>query len=389
MVSELNLRLPAGRSLPITTFQLLLVVLLVGTNACGGEKNKRTADKLAQDSSAIQSFENNLTFNDVTLEQVNEQGKLLWKVKAKQARYSKDQKIATVQSPEGELFQDGKLVYKIKARTGEVRKDGQTILLKEQIVATDVQSGAILQGNELEWQPKEDILWVRNNLTGTHPQLQASAREAKAYSRSRRMEFFGQVVAKSKDPALGFKTEHLVWQIAQQLVTADKPVQIDRYTGEVVTDQALGNQAEVNLKTKVATLKQDAQLSLADPPLQIGSNSMVWDLNAQTVASDQPVHVLHREQQVTLTGDQGRVELEPRIFYLTGNVQGQGQRKQSQLAADQLTWYIPTQQIDATGNVVYSQLDPPFNLKGPRASGTLQDQNIVVSGGRVVTEIIP
>jgi LPS export ABC transporter protein LptC len=387
MVSELNLRLPAGRSLPITT--LLLLVLLVGTSACGGEKNKRTADKLAQDSSAVQSFENNLTFNDVTLEQVNEQGKLLWKVKAKQARYSKDQKIATVQAPEGELFQDGKLVYKIKARTGEVRKDGQTILLKEQIVATDVQSGAILQGNELEWQPKEDILWVRNNLTGTHPQLQASAREAKAYSRSRRMEFFGQVVAKSKDPALGFKTEHLVWQIAQQLVTADKPVQIDRYTGEVVTDQALGNQAEVNLKTKVATLKQDAQLSLADPPLQIGSNSMVWDLNAQTVASDQPVQVLHREQQVTLTGNQGRVELEPRIFYLTGNVQGQGQRKQSQLAADQLTWYIPTQQIDATGNVVYSQVDPPFNLKGPRASGTLQDQNIVVSGGRVVTEIIP
>lgn len=389
MVSELNLRLPAGRSLPITTLQLLLVVLLVGTSACGGQKNKRTADKLAQDSSAVQSFENNLTFNDVTLEQVNEQGKLLWKVKAKQARYSQDQKVATVQAPEGELFQDGKLVYKIKARSGEVRKDGQTILLKDQIVATDVQSGAILQGNELEWRPKEDILWVRNNLTGTHPQLQASAQEAKAYSRSRRIEFFGQVNAKSKDPALGFKTEHLVWQIAQQLVTADKPVQIDRYTGEVVTDQALGNQAEVNLKTKVATLKQDAQLSLADPPLQIASNSMVWDLNAQTVASDQPVQVVHREQQVTLTGNQGRVELQPRIFYLTGNVQGQGQRKQSQLAADQLTWYIPTQQIDATGNVVYSQVDPPFNLKGPRASGTLQDQNIVVSGGRVVTEIIP
>ncbi len=389
MVSELNLRLPAGRSLPITTLQLLLVVLLVGTNACGGQKNKRTADKLAQDSSAVQSFENNLTFNDVTLEQVNEQGKLLWKVKAKQARYSQDQKVATVQAPEGELFQDGKLVYKIKARSGEVRKDGQTILLKDQIVATDVQSGAILQGNELEWRPKEDILWVRNNLTGTHPQLQASAQEAKAYSRSRRIEFFGQVVAKSKDPALGFKTEHLVWQMAQQLVTADKPVQIDRYTGEVVTDQALGNQAEVNLKTKVATLKQDAQLSLADPPLQIASNSMVWDLNAQTVASDQPVQVVHREQQVTLTGNQGRVELQPRIFYLTGNVQGQGQRKQSQLTADQLTWYIPTQQIDATGNVVYSQVDPPFNLKGPRASGTLQDQNIVVSGGRVVTEIIP
>ena len=384
----LNLKVSSWQKSGAIAIRLSLVLLLLGIGACGGPKN-RTAEKLAQDSTAVQNFDNNLTFNDVTLEQVNEQGKLLWKVKAKQARYSKDQKIASVQNPEGELFQDGKLVYRIKAQTGEVQKDGQAIFLKGQIVATDVQSGAVLQGNELEWRPKDDLLLVRNNLTGTHPQLQASAREAKAFSRSRRIEFFGQVTATSKDPDFGFKTEHLIWQIAQQLIIADQPVQIDRYTNAVVTDQATANQAEVNLKAKVATLKQDAQLSLADPPLQIGSNSMVWNLNAQTVVADQPVNVLHREQQVALSGNQGRAELEPRIVYLTGNVQGNGQRNQSQLAADQLTWNIPTQQIEATGNVVYSQANPPFNLKGPKASGTLQDQNIVVSGGRVVTEIIP
>lgn len=389
MPSLPSLKLSDLRRHAIAPLQLGLIILLLGLSGCGGPKKSQTADKLAQDSSAAQNFDNNLTFNDVTLEQVDEKGQLLWKVKAKQARYSKDQKIANVQSPSGELFQDGKAVYKIQAQTGEVQKDGQIILLKGQIIATDIQSGAIVKGNELEWQPKVDLLWVRNNVTGTHPQVQATAKEAKAYSRARRMEFSGQVAAISKDPALGFKSEHLIWEIAKQLVVVDKPVQLDRYVGTVVSDRAVADQAEVQLKTKVATLKQNAKVSVADPPLEIASNFLVWNLNDQTVVSDQRVDVLHREQQVALTANQGRGELEPRIFYLTGNVQGNGQRNQSQLAADQLTWFIPTQQIEATGNVVYTQADPPFNLKGPKASGTLQDQNIVVSGGRVVTEIIP
>jgi LPS export ABC transporter protein LptC len=384
-----RLKLSSLRSYSFAALQLGLMIVLLGLSACGGPKKSQTADKLAQDSSAAQNFDNNLTFKDVTLEQVDEKGRLLWKVKAKQARYSKDQKVATVQNPAGELYQDGKAVYKIQAQSGEVRKDGQTILLKGQIVATDIQSGAIVKGNELEWQPKVDLLLVRNNITGTHPQVQAAAKEAKVYSRARRMEFFGQVAATSKDPALGFKSEHLIWEIAKQLIVVDKPVQIDRYVGTVVSDRAVADQAEVQLKTKVATLKQNAQLSIADPPLEIASNSLVWNLTNQTVVSDQRVDVLHREQRVAISANQGRGDLEPRIFYLTGNVQGKGERNQSQLAADNLTWYIPTQQIEATGNVVYTQADPPFNLKGPKASGTLQDQNIVVSGGRVVTEIIP
>src|SRR6476469_5644614 len=374
-----RLKLSSLRSYSFAALQLGLMIVLLGLSACGGPKKSQTADKLAQDSSAAQNFDNNLTFKDVTLEQVDEKGRLLWKVKAKQARYSKDQKVATVQNPAGELYQDGKAVYKIQAQSGEVRKDGQTILLKGQIVATDIQSGAIVKGNELEWQPKVDLLLVRNNITGTHPQVQATAKEAKVYSRARRMEFFGQVAATSKDPALGFKSEHLIWEIAKQLIVVDKPVQIDRYVGTVVSDRAVADQAEVQLKTKVATLKQNAQLSIADPPLEIASNSLVWNLNNQTVVSDKRVDVLHRQRRVALRANQGRGDLEPRIFYLTGNVQGKGERNQSQLAADNLTWYIPTQQIEATGNVVYTQADPPFNLKGPKASGTLQDQNLVVS----------
>lgn len=100
-------------------------------------------------------FESNLIFNDITLDQVNEKGQPIWKVKAKQALYSKDKKVAQVQKPEGELFQDGKLVYKISAQQGEVQQDGKQLFLKGQIVATDPRNGVVLRGSELEWQPQK------------------------------------------------------------------------------------------------------------------------------------------------------------------------------------------------------------------------------------------
>jgi hypothetical protein len=57
-----------------------------------------------------------------------------------------------------------------------------------------------------------------------------------------------------------------------------------------------------------------------------------------------------------------------------------------------MAWEIQTQKIQASGNVIYKQVNPPFNVTGPTAVGKLQDQSIVVSsepGKRVVTEIIP
>jgi len=56
----------------------------------------------------------------------------VWKVKAEEAT-SKDKKVAQVQKPTGELFQDGKPVYQIIA--AEIQQDGKQLFLKGQIVS--------------------------------------------------------------------------------------------------------------------------------------------------------------------------------------------------------------------------------------------------------------
>jgi LPS export ABC transporter protein LptC len=363
------------------------VVMLLVTTGC--RPASRAADKLAQDSSAARQVDTNLTFNNITIEQPDEKGQTLWKVKAKVAVYTPDKASAKVTSPYGQLYQDGKPIYKIQANEGEVRQDGDRIFLKGDVVATDVRSGAVLRGEEMEWRPKRDTLVVRKNLRGTHPELKMSADQATVFNRQQRVELKGNVVAIATDPALQMQGEKLVWLIPKKTVTSVLPIQIQRLKGKQVTDNATSEKADVDLATKIVKLKQNARLILSDPPVQLTGNSLIWSLNDQVLTADQPVTVFHQQQQVTLTADKGRMEMTPKIAYLNGNVKAIGQRNQSRLVSDKLTWDINTENVVAEGNVVYDQTNPTVNLKGPRAVGKLQNQTIVVSGGRVVTEFVP
>lgn len=388
--------------MPIEPKRMMRRLLFLGLVSCalwvpavltGCGNSNQTANKLAQDSKELEEFDSSLTFNSVTLEEFDNKGQLWWKVKAKQARYSRDQKTALVVEPNGEFYQDGKPILKVSAQKGEVRQDGKTIFLRGAIKAIDTRDGLVLQGNELEWRPQDDLLIVRNQVVGTHRQASASAKEGKFYSRKRRLDLEGGVKAVSKDPNLRFNSERVVWQIVPETLTSDRAVQIERYEGKTTTDRAIAGQGSANLKTKTATLKQNAQIALKEPPLQIGGNDMQWNLNTQIIASNQPLTLVNRQQGVTLSGNQGTLNLKTDSLLLTGNVQGADERNQSQLAADRLQWNIKTQVFNAQGNVNYRQASPFLNLTGPTATGTLKDQQVVVSGnrsdGRVVTEFFP
>jgi LPS export ABC transporter protein LptC len=380
--------------------KLVLVALLAGISAC----NSSSSMPQKEDTSAAQEADSGLTFKDVILEQADANGQPLWRIRAKQATYSQDQKTAQVRDLAGELFQNGKSVFQVKAERGEVQQESQKIFLKGQIVATDTQDGTVLQARELEWRPEDDLLFLRKNLTVNHRQIQILAMEARASSRTRQIDAQGQVVATTYNPALRLRAEHLAWQTAEEKVLADSGkgnqtpwgVQIERSAnatagqGQAMMDRAWAGQAEVSLSTKTVNLRPNARLSLINPPLEVASQQLVWHLNHQTVNSTQPLQVLHRDQKVTVTANQGSLNLIQKRVQLTGSVQAVGQQEnRSFLRTDQLTWLIPTQEIEARGNVIYHQNNPPVDLKGPRAVGKMQQQAVVIGGGRVVTEIIP
>ncbi|WP_017315767.1 LPS export ABC transporter periplasmic protein LptC [Mastigocladopsis repens] len=369
----------------------LTLCLTIGLAACGGSKNQ-VVTKTPSESPSPLNKENNLTFFDVTLEQADEVGRPIWRVKAKQAKYTKEKQIGEAESPYGELYQDGKVVYQVQAQKADIEQDGKQLFLKGKIIATDPRNGVVLRGNELEWRPKEDLLIVRNQLNGTHKQLQAVATEARVTTRQQRIEFSGGVVANSSEPQLQMRTEHLIWRIKEEKLIGDRPLQIDHYKNNQITDRGKGDAAEVNLKTKIATVTKNGQMELLDPPVQIASNSMSWNLNTETVTTNSPVRVFHRAENTTVSANQGEMKIAQKTIYLTGNVYSVGQRRQT-LRSKTLTWYLDKKLVEAEGDVVYRQVDPPLAFTGEKASGNLQGETIVVTGGnsgnKVVTEIIP
>ena len=354
--------------------------------------NPSTPNQSKTNTSSPKEDETKLTFFGVALEQFDETGRPIWKVKAKEAKYTTDKQMGQAQSPEGELYQDGKVVYQIKAEKADIKQDGKQLFLQGKIVATDPRNGIVFQGNELEWRPQEDLLIVRNQLNGSHKQLQATAQEAKVKTREQRVEFSGGVVAKSTDPQLQMRTEHLIWQIKDDKLFSDRSIQIERYQDNKISGRSQGNAAEINLKTQIAILQPQAKLELVNPLMQITSNSITWNIQKENITTNSPIRVFKAAENLTITANQGKMNIPENTVYLTGNVNAVGQRSQS-LKSNQLTWYLNKKLLEAKGNVIYHQIAPKLTFQGETAIGNLETENIVVKGGnsgqKVVTEIIP
>lgn len=369
---------------------LLCALSLLTLASCGA--NKPSIKEQPDETESVQEEESKFTFQGVALEQFDEKGQPVWKVNAKQAKYTKEKQIGEAENPDGELYQDGKIVYKVTAQKADIRQDGKQLFLKGQIVATDPENGVVLRGNELEWRPQEDLLIVRNQLNGTHKQLQAVAQEAKVKTREQRIDFFGGVVAKSVEPNLQMRTEQLTWMIKQEKLIGDRPMQIDRFEDNKVTQRGRGDAASVFLKTEIVNITKNAFIELLDPLVQIASNSMTWNIKAETVKTNAPLKVVHRAENVTVSGNRGELKIPQKTVYVQGDVKGVGQKGQS-IQSNNLTWYLDKQLVEASGNVTYSQTSPRFTFKGETATGNLQTENVVVKGGnsgdRVITEIIP
>lgn len=379
------------RSQRLASAALLGALLVTSPIVLSGCDFNRAEKKLAEDAKQLENenFDTDLTFNSVTLEDFDKEGKLWWKVKAEQATYSRDKKVAKVKKPNGEFYQDGKAIIKVSAEGGEVLQDGKRIFLRGNIVATDTRDGLVLKGNELEWQPEKDLIFIRNNVTGSRQKMTAAAKSGKYFTRARRLELDGAVAAESKDPNFRFNTDRLVWLVEKDQLIGEKPLKMERYAGNVVTDRAAAAQGEMNIKTEVVTLKQAAQLNIVDPPIQVNGNLVEWKIKERLITSTQPITITNAKDRVTLVGNQGDLDLKTQVLTLVGNVNGSGGPNQSQLKSDRLVWNINTQAFQADGNVTYRQAKPPLNLAGPSAAGTLKDQQVVVSGGRVVTEFVP
>jgi LPS export ABC transporter protein LptC len=352
-----------------------------------------TARNNTKPSPTPSAIEAKLELHDLSLEQVDPQGKLLWKVRAQKGVYTPDRKTAKVTNLMGELYQDGQVILQLTAKSGEVEQDGEKVVLRGDVVAKETRNHLVLSGQELEWTPKRDLLAIRHNVRANHPQLQAKADLGKYWSRVQKMDLTGKkIVAVSQNPHAILETDKLTWLVKEQKAIAPRPVQVQRYEGQQIIAQVTAKKATAILDRKIITLQGKVQFNQVNPQITANGEQVDWHLQEEKIFVDRPLQIVHLKEQATFNANSGQLDLKAQVATLSGNARGVATQNQANLQADRLEWQMTNQEIVATGNVVYNQTQPQIKFSGTRGVGKLQDQSVVVTSDRskqVQTEIIP
>ena len=375
---------------PSVTKGLFYFVLLGSITAC---QSTSIQDKQSENTNDVGRSETQFILDNAILEQSNTQGNIVWKIKSEKTVYTQDRQTAKLEKVTANLIEDKRLILQLSSKRGEIRQNGSIILLQDQILVTDPRNQAVVRSEEAEWRPSAQILLVRNGIKGSNENLEVEADSGKYLIDKQRLELSGNVVGTTIEPSLRLKTDSLVWLLPQQKVIGDRPLEIVRYQDDLITDRVVANNGEVDLQQNLLSLYQEVEMRSLAPSLRIATNSVKWNYQTRVVTSEQPIQIIDLENELNIIGNKGTIDLNRQIANLDNGIKGIDNRNQSQLYARKLTWYIPTEEVEATGNVIYQQADPFLNLTGDKAIGKLQNNNVVVTSNnpqnRVVTEIIP
>ncbi|MGD1895938.1 MAG: LPS export ABC transporter periplasmic protein LptC [Phormidesmis sp.] len=234
-------------------------------------------------------------------------------------------------------------------------------------------------------------------VTGFNQQIKTVSRLIKVNNKENRVELTGGVLAESKEaPWLLFESDELLWFTEREIIEANQPLKVEQFESEayeVVSDRLVGKKGQVELAENIVTLSEGVQLDSLTESLTVNGEQAVWDVDAETVAMDQPVDIKQPERQITAAANQASLDLAEQIIYLTGDVRAVSAKNDARLNADSVVWETTTQQVEAEGNVRYQQADDPdISIAGPRAIGNIEAGTLAIEGGSegdVVTEIVP
>ncbi|WP_156915094.1 LPS export ABC transporter periplasmic protein LptC [Rubidibacter lacunae] len=369
----------------------LSVLLAIALAACRSGPPEASSAGEGTDNTEAFELEKQLVLQNATLNQADDNGEPLWRIHADLVTYSPDRRDADLENLTGNLYEDGEIALQIVSERGRIVDAGELVRLEGEVIATDVRNELSLHAEIAEWFPERDLLIVRQNLRGTHSRFEIAAREGHYQTLNERLELRGEVLGLSEDPPLRLQAERLFWSLPNELVTSEDPIAIERYQEDVITDRVDADRAAVDLATREVRLNENVTLRSTEPPMQIVSNAILWLVDARLVLAEEPVRADRRDNNTIVTGDRGEFDLENEVATLEGRVEGTN-RDDARLFADRLEWDIPGERVEATGNVIYEQSDPPVTTAGETAVGNLAKSTVVVRSGNaapVVTEFMP
>ncbi len=338
--------------------------------------------------------EQGLVLYNSTIEQSNANGDTLWRISTEKAIYSQENQSAIIEKIVGNLFENDQIIMKVSADGGEVAKEGKEIFLRGNILVIDPRNQAEFTGEEVVWKPEENFLVItgKDQIKASHEKLVVTAKEGIYNTQNQVLELNKDVLATTNKPTLQLKTQHLYWQIPQNKVIGNKPLNLLRFDDNIVTDKLDTQQIEVDLNTSVAVISGNVEYQSVKPSLQAATTRVIWYYGDRIMESNQATQLIQPDEETNLMANIVKFNLAENQVYLQDGVYGYTKDNDTEIYADKMVWNVDSQEINAEGNVFYKQLNPDVNLKGVKAWGNLKDKNVTVQGDsntKVITNIYP
>lgn len=348
--------------------------------------------------STTKPIEGGVAFSNVVLAQADAKGKLLWKFQAQGVTYGENQQLARAKTLKGQLFEAGRPLFDITAENGTVRQEDQQVRLQGNIRVVDRRHNISFRGKEAQWKGSSGQLLIQNGFTALSPALQLWGSQLQASQQGREVRVTGNVIAETQatqgsSRRIRLRTNQALWTVDTQRLKAgaaganNQPSVTIEQLNTAEKSTALAGTALADLKSGMITLSSPVQVQVG--AVRLTSRSLNWDTQSQKIVTNELLQIQDPRHQISVLANRGTLEQSKNVVDLQGNVEVKGLRNSAQLNSDQLLWDINTQRIEAVGSVNYVQGNPSLTLRGPKAVGKMTDQTLRVSGGDVVTEIIP
>ncbi|MCS7031235.1 MAG: LPS export ABC transporter periplasmic protein LptC [Gloeomargarita sp. SKYG116] len=212
------------------------------------------------------------------------------------------------------------------------------------------------------------------------PRYRVKAAQATVQEAQETLTVEGEITAEDIQDRTVIKARLLVWRPAQKEILLKGNLEFRQPKLQVKAQEAI-----IRLRDNRLSLRQQVQVTNQKPALRISGEALDWQWREGLVQALQPVQIVYTPEQLVVKAGGGQMDFPRQVLRLSQGVEAVHQR--GRLRAQTVEWRIERQEVTASGNVFYTQTDPPLTVAGAQAEGNLAMRQIRVTRAR--TQVIP
>ncbi|NJK64528.1 MAG: LPS export ABC transporter periplasmic protein LptC [Synechococcaceae cyanobacterium SM2_3_1] len=296
-----------------------------------------------------------LTYEDITLTEVEPDGTLLWRLTARLARYNQEETAASLDSVTGEVFDQANSSIKVKANSGSAFPNENRLALTGEVQVQSPSHQVQITADQVAWWPDDNRLQAEGNVVLI--QIPAAIPESSS--------------PQPGEPA----TLTLVPPESALWIAKAEALEVDLMQNQV-TLQNPDSQSPVQARAR-------------EPELDLEASRISWNLNTGEITASGPIQVAYPEQQVQMQGERLITTIPSDQIRLQGNTYSRSEATGQELWAEQLQWTPHTPLVNASGNVRYRQPGQNLAVTGETAIVNWEAQTVAISGGTTTEVALP